>query len=43
MRASVLKRFIKALDAPWQDFAGIALLIPFVLSRKMGAQVPVIQ
>lgn len=41
--ASVLKRFVKALDIPWPDFAGIGSSVPLVLSRKMGVQVQVIQ
>lgn len=33
--ASVLKRFEKALDVPWQDFyAGIGSSVPLVLRRK---------
>lgn len=38
--ASVLKRFVKALDVPWQDFGSS---VPLVLHRKMGVQVQVIQ
>lgn len=50
--ASVLKRFEKALDVPWQDFfffAGMGSSVPLVLRRKnkkkkkMGVQVQVIQ
>lgn len=41
--ASVLKWFIKALDVPWQDFAGIGSSVPLVLSRTMGVQMQVIQ
>lgn len=41
--ASVLKRFVKALDVPWQDFAGIGSSVPLVLKRKMGVQAQDIQ
>lgn len=41
--ASVLKRFVQALDVPWRDFAGMGSSVPLVLSRKMGVQVRVIQ
>lgn len=40
--ASVLKRFAKALDVPWQDFTGIGSSVPLVLRTKMGVQVQVI-
>lgn len=35
--ASVFKRFAKALDVPWQDFAGIGSSVPLVLGRVNGS------
>lgn len=39
-KASVLKRFLKALDAPWQDFYWDG---QFCFQLATGAQVPVVQ